>query len=234
MPQRQLVSKNIELLISDTALPITADWFSADHWQSRNELVGTASGRGTVWFIKNTHGSFVLRKYRRGGFIAKFIKYRFLFEGWQKARPFQELSLLESMFQQGLPVPKPIAGMITKQHGFYEALLLTATLDNTNELFELIQKSHPIDWHNVGRTIKNFHQSGFFHSDLNCHNILIDDTGKVWLIDFDKCDHRTPSPDWQENNLQRLLRSLNKEQQKHSAFHFTEAHWALLLEGYYG
>jgi len=234
MPQRQLVSKNIELLLSDTTLPITSDWFSADYWQSRHELSGTASGRGTVWFIENTHGKFVLRQYRRGGLISKFIKHRFFFNHIQKSRPFQELSLLETMFNQGLPVPKPIAGKIIKHNGFYEAFLLTATLSNTSELFELIKKITPINWYRIGNTIKQFHQAGIFHSDLNCHNILVDNSEKVWLIDFDKCDQRSLSSDWQENNLQRLLRSLNKEQQKHNDFHFTETHWAQLLEGYHG
>ncbi|MFT2109579.1 3-deoxy-D-manno-octulosonic acid kinase [Marinomonas sp. 2405UD68-3] len=234
MPQRQVVSKNIELLLSETTLPIISDWFSANYWQSRDELSGIASGRGTVWFIKNTQGEFVLKQYRRGGVISKFIKYRFLFEGFQKSRPFQELSLLESMFNQGLPVPKPIAGKVIKKNGFYEAFLLTETLSNTNELFELARNAIPINWYSVGQTIKRFHQAGVFHSDLNCHNILIDNTKKVWLIDFDKCDQRPPSSDWQESNLQRLLRSLNKEQQKHNDFHFSETHWAQLLEGYHG
>ncbi|WP_191602805.1 3-deoxy-D-manno-octulosonic acid kinase [Marinomonas algicola] len=234
MLQRQLVTNNSELLLSDTALPITEDWFSADYWLSRNELVGTASGRGTVWFIENNFGAYVLRKYRRGGLISKFIKYRFLFKGMEKTRPSQELQLLEYMTNKGLPVPRAIAGKVVKYHGFYEAFILIETLKNTKELFVYLKEKSSIDWHEIGQTIRRFHQAGIYHSDLNCHNIMIDQTQKIWLIDFDKCDQRTPRNDWQESNLQRLLRSLKKENDLHNDIHFKEHYWSQLLEGYHG
>lgn len=234
MPQRQFVANNIELLLSDTSLPITKDWFSADYWQSRHELTHTTKGRGTVWFIENAHGAFVLRKYRRGGFISKFIKYRFLFQAMEKTRPFQELQLLEFMNEKGLPVPRAIAGQVIKHNGFYEAFILIETLKNARELFDHLKTHSSINWSKIGQTIRHFHQSGIYHSDLNCHNIMIDQTQKIWLIDFDKCNQRTPQNEWQESNLQRLHRSLKKEKQLHNEVHFTEHHWAQLLEGYHG
>ncbi|MCZ2722777.1 3-deoxy-D-manno-octulosonic acid kinase [Marinomonas sp. 15G1-11] len=234
MLQRQLVTNNIELLLSDTILPITEDWFSADYWQSRNELVGTATGRGTVWFIENNYGAFVLRKYRRGGLIAKLLKFRFFFKNMEKTRVFQELTLLEYMVEKGLPVPRAIAGKVNQYNGFYEAFILIETLKEAKELFHLLRANKAVHWYSIGQTIKRFHEEGIYHSDLNCHNIMIDQTQKIWLIDFDKCDQRPQNDEWQNSNLQRLLRSLEKENDLHNDIHFNEHHWAQLLEGYHG
>lgn len=54
------------------------------------------------------------------------------------------------------------------------------------------------------------HQVGVNHTDLNIHNILIDDKDRVWIIDFDKCRFET-SGDWKHQNLDRLKRSFEKE-----------------------
>ena len=55
--------------------------------------------------------------------------------------------------------------------------------------------------------------SGVNHTDLNIHNILIDDKDKVWIIDFDKC-HQASEGRWRELNLERLKRSFLKEKGK--------------------
>ena len=60
---------------------------------------------------------------------------------------------------------------------------------------------------------------------------MLDSAGKVWLIDFDKCERREPGP-WTEQNLARLLRSFNKERGKLAQFHWQDTDWAALLAGY--
>ena len=58
--------------------------------------------------------------------------------------------------------------------------------------------------------IARFHRAGLDHADLNAHNILFDDAGRGWLIDFDRGVLRIPATRWRERNLKRLLRSLLK------------------------
>ena len=61
---------------------------------------------------------------------------------------------------------------------------------------------------------------------------LIDDKEKVWLIDFDQGEQRDPQQTWQQANLNRLLRSFNKENAKLPVFHWQADNWQFLLEGY--
>jgi 3-deoxy-D-manno-octulosonic acid kinase len=237
MPVEQAKQGSECVFVSNSELAINEEWFSIDFWQAQNAIKGTASGRGTVWFLNCPKGEFVLRRYRRGGFIAKLTQFKFLFLGFHKSRPYQELSLLEFMLSSGLPVPEPIAGRCQRIGIQYQAEIITRLIPEADELFNCLldsEQTNNLDWQQIGRTIRQFHQAGIDHTDLNCHNIMIDKSAKVWLIDFDKCRQRPIASHWQEANLQRLKRSFEKEANKHSSFLFKQGHWQLLLEGYHG
>jgi len=236
MPQAIKISPSVTLLQSDQELPVTVSWFDPAFWQSQNALAGTGLGRGAVWFINSTFGRFVIRRYRRGGLIAKANKQHFLFTGIEKTRPWLELNLLEKMRILELPVPRPIGGLFTLNKGFYRAELLTETIPNARDLFDIVKSDchNEINWKEIGQVIKDFHNHGVYHSDLNCHNIMIDNHNKIWVIDFDKCEFKTPHSDWQQSNIDRLKRSLDKEARKYSTFHVSNKQWQAFLEGYNG
>ena len=60
-----------------------------------------------------------------------------------------------------------------------------------------------------------------------------DAQGRAWIVDFDKCGVR-PGEAWKQENLERLRRSLRKEQGRRHPFHWDEARWDDLLKGYAG
>ena len=237
MPIVQTKQGPDRLFVSKSTLDITEKWFSIEYWQALNALKGTATGRGTVWFLNSDQGEFVLRRYRRGGLMAKLTQFRFLFTGFKSSRAYLELNLLEQMQKAGLPVPEPIAGRCQRIGLQYQAEIMTRLIPNGKELFACLldkRQTQMLNWQDIGKTIKRFHQAGIDHTDLNCHNIMIDNKHKVWLIDFDKCHQRPIDQNWPLSNLQRLKRSFEKEAGKHAEFHFEQAHWQLLLEGYHG
>ena len=87
-------------------------------------------------------------------------------------------------------------------------------------------------WIAVGSVIRRFHEKGIYHADLNANNILIDEGGRCFLIDFDKCKIKKINLKWQKENLLRLKRSLNKITKNEEDFHFSELNWRSLLRGY--
>ena len=236
MPTPHFIDSNTTLLSSQTTLPIEPKWFTPDYWKDKATLMDTNQGRGAVWFINSEFGNFVMRRYRRGGLIAKYNKESFLFTGEKNTRPWQELSLLETMIELGLPVPQPIGSLYTKQHGFYQGYLLTKTICDACDLFGILiaGNSDFVDWRNTGRVIKQFHNHGIHHTDLNCHNIMVDKHKTVWVIDFDKCDLRTVDEQWTRGNIARLKRSLDKESKQHIHFNVSDSQWHDFLEGYRG
>ena len=86
-------------------------------------------------------------------------------------------------------------------------------------------------WNKVGDCIALFHRHNVYHADLNANNILLDADDKVFLIDFDRGATR-PDGGWKQSNLQRLLRSLLKLQQRYPEFHFNLQNWQDLVAAY--
>ncbi len=74
------------------------------------------------------------------------------------------------------------------------------------------------------------HNAQVNHTDLNIHNILIDDQQQVWIIDFDKC-YQQSGEAWKQGNLDRLKRSFVKEVGKRD-ISWQQGDWQPLLEGY--
>lgn len=230
--------KNTILLLPTTnnnlSNALSSDWFDIAHWQQQQAVTGQATGRNTTWFITYQAQEWVLRHYYRGGLISKLIQDQYLFSTIEKTRCFQELALLEKMYQQGLPVPRPVAARIIKQRGFYTADIIIEKIPDSHDLIDKLtqQQMTQSEWEALGKLTARFHLSGIYHSDLNAHNILLDKQLKFWLIDFDKCDCRSINTQWQQSNLARLKRSFQKEKQLHQQFFYNEQCWQWLINAY--
>src|SRR5690606_4980321 len=75
-----------------------------------------------------------------------------------------------------------------------------------------------------------FHDHGVHHPDLTAHNILLDSSGRTFLVDFDNAKIRAPGP-WREAGLARLGRSL-REVALETGGEFAERGWRELEAGY--
>jgi len=207
--------------------------FSPDWLHAAGLLTGSASGRGTAHFLRVGDRDMVLRHYQRGGLIAKVSKDKYLRNPFASGRAMAELSLLDNMLQQGLPVPRPLAAREVSGGIWYRADILLERIPEAQPLDERLKESE-LDsdiWHRIGAVIAAFHRAGIDHTDLNCRNILLDSNNKIWLIDFDKCTKRKPGA-WEQGNLDRLHRSLTKIAAKAPGLHWTESDWTRLKEGY--
>lgn len=198
--------------LSSPTHPLSTALFEAYYWQSRGLVVGEAPGRGSSLFLQaRDHEQWVLRPYQRGGLIAKVNKQRYVWLGAERTRAFREVRLTATLYEQGLPVPRPVACCVTRFGLTYEAALLTVRIPGARALASLLSAEEADEalLMRVGAMIKRFHQAGLDHVDLNARNILVDEAGKPWLIDLDRCRLRPPGK-WQADNLQRLERSVVK------------------------
>ena len=84
----------------------------------------------------------------------------------------------------------------------------------------------------VGNTIAQFHNLGVYHADLNINNILFDNTGAVYIIDFDRGEIKAVKGQWQEANISRLLRSFDKERNRNQVMHWQQSDWQQLNTAY--
>jgi 3-deoxy-D-manno-octulosonic acid kinase len=207
--------------------------FDPEFWAARGELTRVSAGRGSAWFIGSAVKPWVLRHYRRGGFIAKVSSDRYLWAGEARVRAFVEWRLLAHLSSLGLPVPKPVAARYRRRGWQYRCDLITRRIADTQTLSAALAASALPDhsWQAIGRVIARLHRAGVDHADLNAHNILLDANGAVSIIDFDRGRLRSGGS-WPARNLRRLHRSLIKVCGRCPADRFPPAAWEALLTGY--
>jgi len=191
-------------------------FFNVDHWKSCQAVTGEAVGRGSAWFIDTEFGPVVLRKYLRGGWIAKISRQSYFFTTVSRSRPVREFFLLAGLHELGLPVPRPVAALC-EFHGLVSSgTLLTAQIPSVQTLADLLPAANCSDdgvdglWQRVGRCIRKFHDAGVWHADLNARNIMLNKENQVFLIDFDRARFQPGKVVNGQGNLKRLKRSLAK------------------------
>lgn len=212
-----------------------AGWLDPAWWQGRGELERAGAGRGAAYFIEADGRSLVLRHYRRGGLVARFLRDRYFWRGAPRTRAFREWHLLYQLQRAGLPVPVPVAAGYRRRGQAYTCDLLVQRIPATRTLAQLaIEGPLPIArWIALGRVLRQFHVRGVCHADLNAHNVLLGEaTDDIWLLDFDRGSLRAPGW-WCDANLARLHRSLAKLTAGLPLEHFAPTDWQALLDSYF-
>jgi len=207
--------------------------FDPDYWRGQGAVAGVAKGRGKALLLKTGFGPAVLRQYLRGGWAARASRDQYLFSGFERSRPVMEFKILERLSDAGLPVPEPLAAICTRDGAFYTGWLMTRRIMDVAPLVDVIEsrREAPDFWAAVGTNIRRFHNFGLIHADLNARNILVGESNRIYLIDFDRARVRKGDSRAYSANLRRLHRSLQKLWPK-SFRAYLEPCWTTLLEGY--
>ena len=160
----------------------------------------------------------VIRQYSHGGPLRTLTRNLYLFG----SRSFQELALTEEIRSCGISTISSI-GAIHHQifFPFYQAYFLSLEVPHAMDLIRYFNgiEAHPSRENtsskrktiqSAGLLIRQFHQAGFFHGDLQLKNILVSGD-ELLLIDFDR-SYRKPTLSAKERmkNLLRLNRSVEK------------------------
>jgi 3-deoxy-D-manno-octulosonic acid kinase len=230
----RLVTAGQHFMLADAAraeAPIAA-WFDAGEWRRAGAVALETSGRGEVLIVAHGAESWVLRHYRRGGIVARFIDDHYLWLGADRARAFREWRLLRKLRAAGLPVPNPVAAHLYRTGIIYTADIITSYLPETRKLSWYIEQGRvPADrWRRIGALIRSVHDHGVDHPDLTAHNILLDDAGHEFLVDFDNALERPPGS-WRRAGVERFNRSLRKVALETGTEFDTQA-WAEVEAGY--
>jgi len=209
------------------------EYFEPRYWKNLHAIEGQEKGRGTTWFIRHNEHSLVLRHYYRGGMISRFNRDKYVFTGLNSSRSFKEFNILKELFDAGLPVPEPAAARIVVKGRNYTADLITRRIRGAKDLVQVLQKAPSEELvADIATTVARFHKFGVYHPDLNIQNILVDNAGKVWLIDFDQAKIMPLKTRHRMRMLDRLERSFIKEQFRHKII-WTEKDWLLFDEHYH-
>lgn len=184
-------------------------------------------GRGALYRFRLENGFGILRECRRGGLVRFLLPDVYLLHN----RPYRELRVHALLYDRGLSVPEPL-GVVWRRAGrvFYRGAVATREIEGC-DLLEYLRGNPPDaddTLRRAGRLIRDMHDLGAYHADLQVRNVLVGRDGRLYLIDFDKARHLPRvSPRRRACNLLRFRRSLEKSGLPASCH-------ALVLEGYGG
>ena len=212
---------------------ITENLFLPHSWPDVKLISNDIGGRGEIYFLGDGKHTFVLRHYNRGGMIRRFMKDSYVWKDEERTRSFSEWYLLKKLYAMNLPVPMPVAANYIKSGFFYKANILTMEIPEVKSLARYMIESEYFEnfWPKIGAHIQSFHRVGLCHADLNAHNIQIDKDRKMWLLDFDKSCILKPGK-WQNSNLSRLKRSIQKIKDQNLNVSFSSDDWEALKKSY--
>ena len=215
---------------------ISIERFRPGGWLHAEPVTGAlgSGGRGNTMFVGNVPRQFVLRHYVRGGLPGKLIHDTYLWTGENNTRPFAEWRLLAKLAESGLRVPRPAAAYYRRRGPFYTADLITVRIPDVRPLSVCIgERAYDAEfWQSVGMAIRAFHSGGVYHADMNAHNLQIDASGNIWMLDLDRGRLLEPGP-WQQKTLARLHRSLEKIKSLEPNVNYSRENWEQFLEGYF-
>jgi len=212
----------------------SGDLFDPGWWQQQGSSARHGAGRGNIHRVGDGNNSYLLRHYYRGGLMAKVSRDLFLAQSVANSRAMREFSLLRELCARGLPVPQAAAARHQRVGLWYRSDILVAWIPDARDVAQLLHHQRtlrPDEWQRLGQAVRRLHKEQVCHSDLNCHNLMLDGAGKAWIVDFDKCGYGA-GEDWKADNLRRLLRSLRKELRLNPQLHWDESQWIFFLDGY--
>lgn len=173
-------------------------------------------GRGPAFVMGALDGQhWVVRRYRRGGAVARLLGDRYLALG--TPRPVGELRVSAAARARGVATPQVTAAAVYGHGPFYRGEIATRYLADSRDLAAVLFGDDHLAVKQeaaraAGRLVRHAHEAGLIHADLNVKNVLL--TGSpptAWLLDLDRSRLvEEVSPPHRLAMLARLERSMAK------------------------
>lgn len=148
---------------------------------------GVLAGRGTTTVHEIPElGRVFVKRYAHGGLLRALSGGRFLAFG--RARSQAEFEMLELVRSMGVNAPKPYM-FVTCGSMVYSTWLLMEEIPGTVSLVELSKRDPDavIDaMKALSEQLMILVKGKVLHVDLHPGNVLVDPSGKVFIVDFDK------------------------------------------------
>lgn len=178
-------------------------------------LEGHREGRTKHPVYLDDQGSLLMwKRCLRGGWLSHLIKDRH----WNPMRFVTEMKLCQQVNQSGIPTSKILAVAASRAGIGFRVELLIELETGVQTLLELLgdpavsSEQRQLFLDSTSDTIRDFHEHGWLHGDLNLMNVLLQKTGeeeyKAFLVDLDP-GGLGPAAN-RLSNLTRLVRSYRK------------------------
>ena len=138
-------------------------------------------------------GPVVIKYYKRGGMIRRFNESVYVRRG--TPRSHHEFEILQKVRTLGVSSPEPLV-WATKGGLFYKAFLVTRNIGDHRSLVDICMDTSEACRSALEKTAEHMElliKNHIHHVDLHPGNVLVDNQGSVFIIDFDKAK-KSPLP----------------------------------------
>ncbi len=168
-------------------------------------------GRTRHALIRSKGEEWVLKAYRRGGFVGRWNSERY----WGSGRFLEELRIAALAERSGVATAEALALIVERAGlGSVRAWLVTRYLERARPLTEFFGDAAEVAiFRAAGEVVRRMHLAGIDHHDLHLGNIMgsfEEGRPKAHIVDWDRARLRAPGTWSPYGNLSRLWRSLEK------------------------
>jgi tRNA A-37 threonylcarbamoyl transferase component Bud32 len=189
----------------------------------------TLTGRSPLRFIEP---DMVVRTLMHGGVFRHITAKRFL----SPNRTIRELKVSAYLAAHGLRTPEILAVRLIKAGLFYSIDVVSKFIPDSKDLLVHFEKGHTDSLELIkksGSLIRQIHDLGVYHTDLHIKNLLMENSGNLWVLDLDKAYQFALLPEFMKQmNLKRFMRSIIKWQTK-GRIHLPDKWASSFLDGYH-
>jgi 3-deoxy-D-manno-octulosonic acid kinase len=189
----------------------------------------TLTGRSPLRFIEP---DMVVRTLMHGGVFRHITGKRFL----RPNRTIRELKVSAYLAAHGIRTPEILAARLIKEGLFYAIDVVSKFIPDSKDLLVHFEKDHTDNlelFKKSGLLIRQIHDLGVYHTDLHIKNLLLDNSGNLWVLDLDKAYQFALLPEFMKQmNLKRFMRSIKKWQTK-GRIHLPDEWASSFLNGYH-
>ncbi|HON55982.1 MAG TPA: lipopolysaccharide kinase InaA family protein [bacterium] len=173
-------------------------------------------GRAQINEIQINNNLCIVRKYQRGGLLAKLLKDNY----FKSDRFLNEFLILQYLIKRQFPTAAPAFLYVKKKFFFFNAWLGTVKIKEQINFIEYLEKINDRNEaqekiNKIFELIRQLMELNVYHTDLQIKNILIcDDFPKIYIIDFDKARFIKNKLFYSYAMFFRFLRSIKKHRNK--------------------
>lgn len=177
---------------------------------------GVLAGRGYAG-IQDVEGlgRVFVKQYAHGGLLRHLTGGSFLCVG--PSRSLLEFSMLERVRALGVNAPKPLV-FVNKGSFFYRSWLFMEEIVDSRNLAQISASAGADDadllhdgMSRLGEQVMTLIENKILHVDLHPGNVLIDASGRVYIVDFDKaCEFQGSTEKLRDLYLRRWRRAVIK------------------------
>ncbi|MFP4055669.1 MAG: lipopolysaccharide kinase InaA family protein [Candidatus Brocadiia bacterium] len=149
-------------------------------------------GRGPVQRIQVPGGVALVRHCRRGGSLGRILGDLYL----DGSRFLHEVGVADALWRRGVPTPEMLAGIRREPFpGLYRADIVTREVPGARDLAQALREAGTGDPASVQQALsavagllRQMHDAGLDHPDLNARNLLLAPDGKAFVVDLDRAE----------------------------------------------